>query len=43
VDKPVVGWRLAGVVIQNNHPFDILVARRADCLRADGRLVRGNT
>jgi hypothetical protein len=43
VDKPVVGWRLAGVVIQYNPPYEILVARRADCIRADGRLLRGNT
>jgi hypothetical protein len=43
VDRPVVGWRLAGVVIEYAPPFEILIARRADCIRGDGRLLRGNT
>lgn len=40
VDKPVVGWRLAGVVIEYSPTFELLVARRADCIAANGRLLR---
>jgi hypothetical protein len=40
VDKPIVGWRLAGVIVEYTPPFEILVARRADCIRGDGHLVR---
>jgi hypothetical protein len=40
VDRPVVGWRLAGVVIEYNTAFELLIVRRADCITANGRLLR---
>ncbi len=40
VDNPVVGWRLAGVITEFSDPFEILVARRPDCIAPDGRLLR---
>ena len=38
----VLAWRLAGIIIQFNPSFEILIARRPDCIRADGTLARTN-
>jgi hypothetical protein len=40
VQTNIFSWRLGGVIYQYNSEFELLYARRSDCIARDGRLRR---
>ena len=39
VQNEVFSWRLAGVIYQFQEKFEILYARRPDCIAEDGKII----
>lgn len=42
VQTKIFSWRLAGIIYEFSPAFELLYARRPDCLLADGRIKRGS-